>query len=241
MSPLPRILGIAFALLGTSVGVSAAERGQWMVPPAPFLVSNYVRSTRAPIRTHEIVLDVPQGANAKTKPTVSKSSGDPAVDAVAVRYVQLALQRSKTVQATAATKAQRFQIRLTAGALDPKVLPKHLQRPSEKVDPNLLVDMPRVPRLALSSSANAVEPEPLLVRLTIPAQGGMPDEAILVRSSGQVKVDAAVLLYALANARGKATGQKFTTEYPVRFVSQSGPVYPERPANFPTNDRLFGR
>jgi len=241
MFPLPRVLGLAFALLGTAVGASAAERGQWMVPPAPFLVSNYVRSTRAPLRTHEIVLDVPQGANAKTKPTVSKSSGDPAVDAVAARYVQLALQRSKTVQATAATKAQRFQIRLTAGALDPKVLPKHLQRPSEKVDPNVLVDMPRVPRLALRSSDNAVDPEPLLVRLKFSAQGGMPDEAILVRSSGQVKVDAAVLLYALANARGKASGRSFTIDHAVRFDRQGGGVELDRPDNFPTNDRLFGR
>lgn len=217
---------------------AADPSGQWLNPPAQFLVSNYVKSTRAPLRKFEIVLDLPQGATKKTKPAIARSSGDAAVDAVAIRYVQLALERSKTAQAQVATKSARFQVRLQAGALDPKSLPKHLQRPSEKVNPNVKVDFPP-PRLAFSADQNVAPPDPLLLRLKFPAAGGMPDEAILVRSSGQIKVDAAVLLYALANARGKAADAPYTMEMPVVVGRSLEPSEFSRPENFPTNSRTF--
>lgn len=228
----------ALALILLTTAAPAAD--QVLNPPPAFLVSNYIRSTRAAAKVHQTVIDVPQGATAKTRPTIARSSGDPAADVVAARYVQLALERSKTVQTKAATQAQRFQVRLQAGALDPKVLPKHLQRPNETVDPKAKVDLPRVPRLGFLAS-NAADPEPLLIRMRFPATGGMPDEAILVKSSGQVKVDAAVLLYALANARGKASDRPYNYDLTVSVGRRSEPSDVEYPPNFPSNERMWPR
>lgn len=236
----PRAARALYALLLAATPAAAADKsGQWITPPATFLVSNYVKSTRAPAQSHDIVLDVPQGASAKTKPTVARSCGDSALDEVAIRFVQLVVGKNKKVQAMADGKSLRFQIRLLAGSLDPKSLPKHLQRPDERVySKSAKVDFPPIPRLALQS-LNAVDPEPVLLRLRFPAAGGMPDEAVVMRSSGQVKADAAILLYSLANARGKPSDRPYFATIPAGFSRSLEPSDIYLPPNFPSNYRTF--
>ncbi len=218
--------------------MAAAGEDQWITPPAAFLASNYVRSPAAPVRTHDIILEVPPSSAGKAKPIIVRSCGDADLDRVAMRFVSIVMERSKKMQARGTGAALRFQIRLAPARLDPKDLPKRFQRPSNQVDPNRRIDLPPFSRLVFASQ-NVDDIKPGSLRLRIPAAGGIPDEAVVVQSTGSERVDSAVLFYGLSNARGRSDARSYEVIMPVAFGRSLAPSEFIEPDNFPTNERTI--
>ncbi len=237
-------LTLTFASLLSGAGAPASVRAdEWITPPAQFLAANYLRSPSAPVRTHDVILEVPRGGGVKAKPVLVLSCGDAALDQVAVRFVTTVMERSTKLKARGDAAALRFQIRLAPAKLDPKDLPMRFQRSDKTIKAGRAFDMPPPTRLAFGTLyADGIKDGS--IRLRFASNGGTPDEAVMIKSTTATNVDSAILMWSLANALGRPTpgGKPIEVTIPMGFKDgerASGPGEAVRPSNFPTNQRTF--
>lgn len=208
MNPLSASSRLTFTLLALLWLVSGAcpsavasptpkSGDDWVSVPASFLASRLVRSAGGPATVYRVVLDVPAGGSPRnTRPRVTQSCGDEAVDGIAYDYVKAVLASNRSVAEQNRGKELRFQLRLTPTRVDTSrlALPANLvQTPTQ----GFWTPIPSYPAEARRGRAGGMGQ----VRARFPAGGGAPTLVVLTESTGNQVLNAHTVQWVLMTWR----------------------------------------